>query len=107
MEAASKSKSRSSKDKKDKEKKLKKSGVRTKFLIESLRNEYYDLREENDRLRSMVTENLPSDAASAILAECFDPNAPKAKADNIDELAGQMAGADVDEDDDDDAVGFD
>jgi hypothetical protein len=97
MEAPSKSK-RSSKDKKS----SKKSGVRTKFLIESLRNEYYDLREENDRLRNMVTSNLPHDAAESILADCFDLNAPKAKADNIDELAHKMTGAVVEEDDEDD-----
>jgi hypothetical protein len=100
MEAPqTKSKSRS---KSDKEKKLKKSGVRTKFLIESLRNDYYALREENDRLRSMVTSNLPGDAASSILAECFDPQMPKAKPDNIDELAGKMAGTGVDDEDDED-----
>lgn len=102
MEAPSKSKSRSSK-----EKKLKKSGVRTKFLIESLRNEYYDLREENDRLRSLVSNNLPQQDAQAILSDCFDPNAPKAKTENLDELANKMAGAGVlDDDDDDDVVGF-
>ena len=100
MEAPKKSKSKG-------DKKIKKSGVRTKFLIESLRNDYYALREENDRLRMLVTENLPEDASSSILAECFDPNAPKASKDNIDELAGKMAGANVDDDDDDDdAVGF-
>lgn len=104
MEAPSKSKSRKS----DKEKKIKKSGVRTKFLIESLRNDYYALREENDRLRGLVSGNLPEDAAGAILADCFDPSAaPKAKANSIDELAGKMTGASVsgddeDEDDDDD-----
>jgi hypothetical protein len=101
MEAPSSSKSKS-RSKSDKEKKLKKSGVRTKFLIESLRNDYYALREENDRLRNMVTSNLPGDAADSILAECFDPTMPKAKADNIDELAGKMAGAGMDDDDDDD-----
>lgn len=81
---------------------MKKSGVRTKFLIESLRNDYYALREENERLRNMVASNLPSEAAEAVLADCFDPNGPKAKADNIDELAGKMAGAGVDDEDDDD-----
>jgi hypothetical protein len=102
MEAPTKSKSRKS----DKEKKIKKSGVRTKFLIESLRNDYYALREENDRLRGLVTGNLPEEEAGAILADCFDPNAaPKAKANSIDELAGKMTGASVsgdDEDEDDD-----
>lgn len=105
MEAPKKSKS--SKDKSKGDKKIKKSGVRTKFLIESLRNDYYALREENERLRILVTDNLSEDASSAILADCFDPNAPKVSKDSIDELAGKMAGADVDDDEDeDDAVGF-
>lgn len=84
---------------------MKKSGVRTKFLIESLRNDYYELRSENDRLRELVRANLDEDSAAAILSECFDANAPKVKADNIDDLASKMAGSGVD-DDDDDAVGF-
>lgn len=82
-------------------KKIKKSGVRTKFLIESLRNDYYALREENDRLRNMVQSNLPEDAAKSVLSECFDPNAPQVKAENIDELAGKMAGSNLDDEDDD------
>ena len=93
----------SAEEKKAKKDKIKKSGVRTKFLIESLRNDYYALREENDRLRQMVSENLDEDAAKAILSECFDPNAPRAKVDNIDDLAMQT-GDDVDGDDSD--VGF-
>lgn len=103
MESPSKSSSKSSSGKSSK---LKKSGVRTKFLIESLRNDYYALREENDRLRNLVTTNLPQDQAKSILAECFDPNAPRAKVENIDELAGKMAGSNLDDDDDDDAIGF-
>ena len=89
---------RKSKSKKKSKDKSKKSGVRTKFLIESLRNDYYELRSENDRLRELVKANLDERAANAILAECFDANAPRAKVDNIDELATQMAGADVDDD---------
>jgi cell shape-determining protein MreC len=99
MEAPSSSKSKSRKS--DKDKKVKKSGVRTKFLIESLRNDYYSLREENDRLRSLVSVNLPEEAADAILA--------KAKATSIDELAGKMTGTSVsgdDMDDDDDDEDF-
>ena len=99
MEAPRKSKSKKS------SKKLKKSGVRTKFLIESLRNEYYDLKSDNERLRDLVKSNLPKDAADGILAECYDPNAPKAKIDNVDEIATKMAGTGV-ADDDDDAMGF-
>jgi len=86
-----------------KKEKMKKSGVRTKFLIESLRNDYYELRQENDKLREMVKKELSADAANSILAECFDANAQKASAGNIDDLAGQMSGADLD---DEDAVGY-
>ena len=103
MEAPTKTKSRKSSG--DKEKKAKKSGIRTKFLIESLRNDYYSLREENDRLRTLVSTNLPEEAADAILADCFDPsNAPKAKASSIDELASKLntTGVTDNEDDDDD-----
>jgi cell shape-determining protein MreC len=107
MEAPTKTKSRKSdKEKKEKkEKKAKKSGIRTKFMIESLRNDYYTLREENDRLRNLVSSNLPEEAADAILADCFDPNnAPKAKAASIDELASKLNTTNVtdNEDDDDD-----
>ena len=103
---SSKNKSKSSSS----SKKLKKSGVRTKFLIESLRNDYYALREENERLRGLVADHLPADEADAILAECFDVNAPKAKVNDIDGLAGQVGGVNLDEEDeedeDDDAVGY-
>jgi hypothetical protein len=100
MEAPKKSRSKGG------SKKMKKSGVRTKFLIESLRNDYYALREENDRLRTLVKGNLPFDAAATVLSQCFDPNAPKANVGNIDDLASKMAGAGMDDDDDEDAVGF-
>jgi len=90
MEAPRKSKKKSKKS-------SQKSGVRTKFLIESLRNDYYELRSENDRLRELVKANLDEQAANAILADCFDANAPRAKVDNIDELASKMADADVDD----------
>ena len=92
--------SKSSKDKK--KAKIQKSGVRTKFLIESLRNDYYALREGNERLRNLVNSNLSEDQAKTVLSECFDMNAPRAKVDNIDELAEKMTGADLDDDDDDD-----
>jgi hypothetical protein len=82
-------------------KKISKSGVRTKFLIESLRNDYYALREENERLRSMVSDHLPADTARAILAECYDANAPSARVDNIDDIAAQVAGSSLDDDEDD------
>ena len=89
--------SRKSKDKKGKDKK-KKSGVRTKFLIESLRQDYYTLRDENDRLRELVQVNLPRHAAEAILADCFDLSAPNTK---MDELNDKMGGSKIDEGDED------
>jgi hypothetical protein len=93
-------------------KKIKKSGVRTKFLIESLRQEYYDLRSDNDMLRAIVEEHLPREVAGPLLAECFDPTSASAKVSSIDELASKMKGAstkdedDSEDDDEDDAVGF-
>jgi hypothetical protein len=98
---------RSKKSKSGKRSKLEKSGVRAKFLIESLRNDYYALREENDRLRGLVTDNLPDAAAHESLSQCFDQNAPRVQVDNVDELAGKMTGSGIneDEDDEDDAVG--
>jgi hypothetical protein len=108
MEAPSKSKkSKSKSGKSSKSKKSSsKSGVRTKFLIESLRNEYYDLKSDNERLRDLVKANLPPAAAHGILAECYDPNAPKEKINNIDDLASKMAGSGMDDDDDDEDMGF-
>jgi len=97
------------KSKSSKKDKMKKSGVRTKFLIESLRNDYYELRQENEKLRALVSAELPQAAASQILSECFDVNATvKQSPRDIDTLASQMAGAGVDteDDDDNDAVGY-
>ena len=80
-----------------KDKKKSKSGVRTKFLIESLRGDYYKLRDENDRLRGIVQDHLPKRKAEAILADCFDLTAPAAS--SIDELTDKMPGMNVDDDD--------
>lgn len=91
--------SRKSKEKKDKKKK--KSGVRTKFLIESLRQDYYALRDENDRLREIVQTNLPPHAANAILADCFDLTSPSARVSSIDELANKMPGMQIQEENSD------
>jgi hypothetical protein len=88
-----------SRDKKDKKKKNK-SGVRTKFLIESLRQDYYSLRDENDRLREIVQTNLPKSAAEAILADCFDLTSPSAKVSSIDDLAEKVPGMHISEEDD-------
>ena len=84
-----------------KEKKIKKSGVRTKFLIESLRQDYYSLRDENDRLREIVQTNLPKDAAEAILADCFDLTSPNARVSSISDLEAKMPAMSLDEGDED------
>ena len=87
---------KSRKSKKDKKKK--KSGVRTKFLIESLRQDYYALRDENDRLREIVQTNLPRETAEAILADCFDLTSPSTNVASIDELAEKMPDVNIAED---------
>jgi len=83
----------------DGKKKKKKSGVRTKFLIESLRQDYYSLRDENDRLREIVQAYLPRDTADNILSDCFDLTSPSARVSSIDELAQQMPGMNIEEGD--------
>jgi hypothetical protein len=91
---------KSSKDKKDKKKKDKdkdkKSGVRTKFLIESLRQD------ENDRLREIVQTNLPNDIAEAILADCFDLTSPNARVTSIGDLEAKMPAMSLEEGDEED-----
>ena len=111
--------------------KIKKSGVRTKFLIESLRQEYYQQREENEWLRELVVKHLPQHKAQELLASCYDPStAPASNKKHpssnkeLDELAAKMMpgltmtggngtggnrdNSDDDDDDmsDNDAVGF-
>jgi hypothetical protein len=82
-------------------KKAKKSGVRTKFLIESLRRDYYALRDENDRLREIVQTSLPKRAADAILADCFDLTSPAVNVASIDDLTSKVPGMSIAEEDDD------
>ena len=79
------------------EKKRKKSGIRTKFLIESLRKDYYALRDENDRLREIVQSNLPKDVAEAVLADCFDLTATSTTISNVEEMDEKMKGMEIDE----------
>ncbi|KAG7344084.1 hypothetical protein IV203_019618 [Nitzschia inconspicua] len=81
-------------------KKTKKSGVRTKFLIESLRRDYYALRDENDRLREIVQTRLPKRAADAILADCFDLTSPAVNVASIDDLTNKVPGMSIAEEDD-------
>jgi hypothetical protein len=85
---------------KDKSSKKHKSGVRTKFLIESLRRDYYALRDENDRLREIVQTNLPKHAADAILADCFDLTSPAVNVASIDDLNDKIPGMAIADDDD-------
>jgi hypothetical protein len=82
-------------------KKSKKSGVRTKFLIESLRRDYYALRDENDRLREIVQTSLPKRAADAILADCFDLTSPAVNVASIDDLTNKVPGMSIAEEEDD------
>lgn len=78
--------------------------MRTKFLIESLRNEYYELKGENEKLRAIIGNNMSYGVAKSILDTCHDPNAPRAKASDIDALTNEVGQAGLD--DDNDAVGF-
>jgi hypothetical protein len=71
--------SRKPKDKKKDTKK--KSGVRTKFLIESLGQDCHSLRDKNDRLRELAQAN--------------------AKVSNVDDLNSKMGGSKSDEGDED------
>lgn len=71
-------------------------------MIESLRQDYYSLRDENDRLREIVERELPKSAAEAILADCFDLSAGVGSGGNIDELAAKMPGLKVEDEEDDD-----
>ena len=63
---------------------------RSLLLVESLRNDYYALRKENDRLRGLVTDNLAPEDSAAVLATCFDPNSNRANVSDIDNLAAQV-----------------
>lgn len=84
-----------------KQKKKKKSGIRTKFMIESLRKDYYALRDENDRLREIVQNNLPKDTANGILADCFNLTSPSVKISNIDEMDRKLTGMEIEDGDGD------
>lgn len=96
-------KSSSSKGEKSssKESSSKKSGVRTKFLLESLRQDYYTLQEENNRLREIIMSRLPN-AANAIIAECCPPRKKVSSIDELGEMMPSMTIDEVDEEDEDD-----
>lgn len=101
VDSSTSSSSKKSKKKKSKSKKSKsdskKSGVRTKFLLESLRQDYYSLQDENNKLREIIMERLPS-AANAIIAECCPP---RKKVSSIDELGQMMPNMTIEEGDED------
>ena len=85
------------KEKRKKKKKAKESGVRSKFVIESLRKDYFELKEENERLRGLVKGNLPSDVSQEILSMCASADAPKASVASIDDIASQLEASGIDE----------
>lgn len=94
-----KKKKREKKSKKGKD--SKKSGVRTKFLLESLRQDYYSLQEENTKLREIIMERLPN-AANAIIAECCPPRKKVSSIDELGEMMPNMTIEEGDEDEEDD-----
>jgi hypothetical protein len=94
-----KKKKREKKSRKGKD--SKKSGVRTKFLLESLRQDYYSLQDENTKLREIIMERLPN-AANAIIAECCPPRKKVSSIDELGELMPNMTIEEGDEDDEDD-----
>eukprot|EP00542_Grammatophora_oceanica_P016562 CAMPEP_0194029576 /NCGR_PEP_ID=MMETSP0009_2-20130614/3263_1 /TAXON_ID=210454 /ORGANISM="Grammatophora oceanica, Strain CCMP 410" /LENGTH=130 /DNA_ID=CAMNT_0038669277 /DNA_START=269 /DNA_END=661 /DNA_ORIENTATION=+ len=107
-EKKKKSKSGKTKDGKTKKKRSSKkksseSGVRTKFLLESLRQDYYSLQDENAVLREIIESKLPN-VADVIFQECCPP---RKTVSSIDELADMMPKsmtiAEGDEDDEDDS----
>mmetsp|Transcript_19466 Transcript_19466/g.27009 ORF Transcript_19466/g.27009 Transcript_19466/m.27009 type:complete len:147 (-) Transcript_19466:194-634(-) len=87
------------KDKKDKKKaKGKKSGVRTKFILESLRSRFYELKDENEYLRQIVHSRLP-DQAGEIFAECCFPREEEGSTEG--RLSVMMSNATIEEGDED------
>lgn len=85
-------KKKSDRDRKSKDKKGKRksSGVRTKFLIESLRGEMYELQEENTRLRSIISTKLPH-IADEIFAKCCRPRIEIHSVDQLAEVFPEMS----------------
>mmetsp|Transcript_19730 Transcript_19730/g.23677 ORF Transcript_19730/g.23677 Transcript_19730/m.23677 type:complete len:146 (-) Transcript_19730:249-686(-) len=98
----SSSKKKEKKEKKDKkEKKIakgKKSGVRTKFILESLRSRFYELKDENENLRQIVLSRLP-DQAGVIFADCCFPREEEGSTE--DRLSTMMSNATIEEGDED------
>ena len=81
-----------------KEKKVKESGIRTKFLLESLRQDYYSLQDENSTLREIIRTKLPN-VADVIFTECCQP---RVKVSSIDELGAMMPTLTIDEEGEED-----
>ena len=92
--------------------KIRHSGVRTKFIVESLRMEMIALQRQNAKLRRIVAMRLP-DRSDVIFEECCSVSASTAVAAResfIKKMAEEMANLDIsgddsDEGDDDDKVG--
>mmetsp|Transcript_2027 Transcript_2027/g.2847 ORF Transcript_2027/g.2847 Transcript_2027/m.2847 type:complete len:139 (+) Transcript_2027:149-565(+) len=78
-----------------------KSGVRTKFMIESLKGEYDELMQENDNLRQLIRDRLPQ-LAEIILNECCAPRKDVKDVDQLSELLPGMTIAEEDEEDEED-----
>lgn len=92
--------------------KIRNSGVRTKFIVESLRMEMIALQRQNAKLRRIVAMRLP-DRSDVIFEDCCSVSASAAVAAResfIKKMAEEMAnlgiiGDDSDDDGDDDAAG--
>ena len=50
--------------------KKKRSKLRTKYVLESLREEYLELQEKNSKLKQLLRENLPAEKAQSIIEKC-------------------------------------
>ena len=92
--------------------KIRHSGVRTKFIVESLRMEMITLQRQNAKLRRIVAMRLP-DRSDVIFEDCCSVSASAAVAAResfIQRMAEELAnlgisGDDSDDSDDDDEVG--
>ena len=92
--------------------KIRRSGVRTKFMVESLRMEMITLQRQNAKLRRIVAMRLP-DRSDVIFEDCCSVSASAAVAAResfMQRMAEELAslginGDDSDDSDDDDEVG--
>jgi len=83
------------------------SGVRVKFIVESLRMEMINLQRHNAKLRRIVAMRLPH-ASEAIFEKCCSvsaSNAAAARASFVQRMALELANLGVDDDDDSEGNG--